>query len=260
MSESKAADIITILDSSYRECHEIIMSVLKDDLNTLYSCIRVNRSFCRIFIPILWKNPFKFVKDDDKLIKIFNTLIHCLDPTNKSYLTFKGSIEIKDLPTPKAYFNYHTLIREFELNPLQRGMRLWTSKYLDDQSRMSSGKRVSKRVVVINKYIGELFFSNRNRYDSLNIYYNDLLSGPSSLLDISEFKNYEESLVNVNRLSLGFFHRNNTDLIAIITRNFLKLQNILSTNIQHLEISITTNKRHSVLFNNLLNFIQSQQN
>ncbi len=180
------AGVIIILGQNYRECHEIITNSLKDEIIILYSCIQVNRAFCRTFVPILWRNPFKFVKDDDRLIKIFNTLIHCLDPTNKSYSVFRELIKIKDLPTPKAYFKYHTFIKEFELNPLQRGMRLWTSEYLlrlGDQSKTSSGRRVSRRVIKINKYISKLLFNNNESlYDSLNIYYNDLLSGPNSLL------------------------------------------------------------------------------
>ncbi|RIA82453.1 hypothetical protein C1645_835331 [Glomus cerebriforme] len=192
-----SAIVTTILDPSYREFHEIIMISL---FRTLYSCIRVNRAFCRIFIPILWRNPFKFVKDDDKLIKIFNTLTQCLDASNNSYLVLNESIKIKDLPTSKAYFQYHNFIKEFELNPLQRRMRLWTS-------------------------------NNENRYDSLNIYYNDLLSGPR------------------------LFHKNSTNLIPSITDNFLKLQNSLSPNIQHLEISINTDRTHIDLLKNLINFI-----
>src|SRR5579871_700063 len=108
---------ILILDQSYIEYRDIITNYLKDDLNTLYSCILVNRSFCRIFIPILWKNPFKFVDAEkpQKLVEIFNTLIHCLDKSIKEYLINEKSIKIEDLPsTPKAYFEYHTLIKEFE--------------------------------------------------------------------------------------------------------------------------------------------------
>ena len=115
---------------SYNFRSKLLRMSWNDDIITLYSCIQVNRAFCRTLVPILWRNPFKFVKDDDRLIKIFNTLIHCLDPTNKSYLVFRELIKIKDLPTPKAYFKYHTFIKEFELNPLQRGMRLWTLEYL----------------------------------------------------------------------------------------------------------------------------------
>ncbi|CAB4491514.1 hypothetical protein RhiirA5_495579 [Rhizophagus irregularis] len=252
MTENKA-NIITILDPAYSECYEIIMKPLKDDIITLYSCILVNRSFCRVFIPVLWRNPFKFIKDDNKLIKLINTLIHCLNQTIKNDLINKDSIKLEGLPT---YFKYHTLIKEFDLNPLQRGIRLWTSSHLTQKLTRRS---ISRRVFKINKYIGNLLFDKENQYDSLNIYHNELLNGLRTLFDICKFDNYEKSLVQVNKLSVGFFHGNTTNLILPITENFLKLQNKLSPNIQHLQISIDTIKEHEEFSRNLIHFIKSQK-
>ncbi|GBB98508.1 hypothetical protein RclHR1_03250002 [Rhizophagus clarus] len=250
------ADIITILDPAYSECHEIIMNPLKDDLITLYSCILVNRSFCRVFIPILWRNPFKFVKDNKGLTSIINTLIHCLNPSIKNDLVDKELILLEELPTSQTYFKYHTLIKEFELNPLQKGIRLWVTYHL---SQKLTRRSISRRVLKINKYIGNLLFDKENQYESLNIYHNELLSGLKSLFDICKFDNYEKSLAEVNKLSLGFFHKNDTKLILPITKNILNLQNKLSPNIQHLQISVYTVKEHDEFSRNLIHFINSQK-
>ncbi|GES97898.1 hypothetical protein GLOIN_2v1883823 [Rhizophagus clarus] len=256
-------DIYSILDQSYAECHDIIMNHLQDDVNTLYSCILVNRRFCRIFIPILWKNPFKFVKKEKNLIEIFNTLIHCLELNDKHRLITERLINIRDLPTTsKAYFKYHSFIKEFELNPLQKGMRLWISKYIT-KTKMNgsqSTRRVKKSVIIINQYIGKLLFNQDNQYESINIRYTDLLSGPNTLFSICDFVNHEKSLINVNKLSLSLFHRNSTDLMPIITMKILSLQNVLSPNIQHLQIFIDTTKDHSQFTYNLINFIKFQNN
>ncbi len=272
MTENKT-NIITFLDSAYRECYESIVYFLKDDLNVLFSCIRVNRFFCRIFIPILWRNPFRFIKHNEPLIQIFNTLIHCLHPFDRNWLKYERSIQIEELPTPKVYFKYHTYIKEFELNPLIKAMRLWTSEYLfgitngkyymykpKRKGRRSGPNRrkISKRVDKINHHIGNLFFNKGGQYNSLNIFYNDLLSGPNSLIDICEFRNYGESLINVDKLSLGFFNQGYTDLIPLITKKFFKLQQVLSPNIQHLQIYIDTNKNHPELSRNFICFIKSQ--
>jgi hypothetical protein len=40
----------------------LIFEELKDDNNTLYSCLSTNRTLCKIAVPILWKNPWKFLK------------------------------------------------------------------------------------------------------------------------------------------------------------------------------------------------------
>ncbi|CAG8615774.1 16926_t:CDS:2 [Funneliformis caledonium] len=243
---SKKVDIIAILSQNYRECHEIIMNILKNDLHTLYSCIRVNRSFCRIFIPILWRNPFKFIKKDKKLVQLFNTLVRCLDPSIKAYLKLVGS----------TFFKYHTYIKEFELNPLQRAMELWTSANLLKEPNDS---RSIRRTFNFNHYIGNLLFSKENKYHSLDVFYTELLSGPSSLFDICEFRNHKSSLINVNRLSLGFFNRSSMSLIPLITTNFLNLQNSLSPYLQHLHIFINTTKYHPEFSKNLVDFIQSQR-
>ncbi|CAI2174559.1 13212_t:CDS:2, partial [Funneliformis geosporum] len=167
------------------------------------------------------------------------------------------------IPTSKSYFDYHTLIKEFELNPLQRGLRLWNLKYLSKHNekafQISCDKKLRKKVVKLNKYIGELFFSKRNQFEFINIFYNDLLFAPKSLLDVCEFKNHEESLIKVNKLSIGFFHKSNANLIPVITEYFAKLQKVLSPNIQHLQISIDTTRQHKTLSNNLINLIKSQQ-
>ncbi|GBB83352.1 hypothetical protein RclHR1_10080005 [Rhizophagus clarus] len=254
--------IYSILDQSYAECHDIIMNNLQNDVNTLYSCILVNRRFCRIFIPILWKNPFKFVKKEKKLIEIFNTLIHCLELTDKQQLITERLINIVELPTTlKAYFKYHSFIKEFELNSLLKGMRLWISKYITKtEINESSSTRVKDSVITINQFIGKLFFNADNQYESMNIYYNDLLGGPSTLFSMCDFVDNDKSFINVNKLSLGFSNKNSTNLMPIITMNILSLQIVLSPNIQHLQISIDTTKEHSQFTYDLINFIKFQNN
>ena len=89
-------------------------------------------------------------------------------------------------------------------------------------------------------------------------HYNELLSGLKSF-DICNIKNHEKSLVNVNKLSLGFFHRNNTNLIDSITERISKLQFALSPYIQHLQISVNSNKERTKFIESMIDFIQSQK-
>ena len=41
----------------------IIFEELEKENSTLYSCIFVNREWCQIVIPFLWKNPWKRIDD-----------------------------------------------------------------------------------------------------------------------------------------------------------------------------------------------------
>src|SRR5215213_10306676 len=95
---------------------------IEDDYQALYSCILVNKQWCNINIPTLWKNPF--VCEDS--IKI---LINCMLEEDKDFLT-RNCIELtfELLEKPPLYnyarfctifFNCHDfqcLIKNKELN------------------------------------------------------------------------------------------------------------------------------------------------
>ncbi|RIA92270.1 hypothetical protein C1645_820966 [Glomus cerebriforme] len=49
-----------------RDVFYLILEELKDDKKTLYSCLLVNKTWCEIIIPILWKNPWKNLKERNK--------------------------------------------------------------------------------------------------------------------------------------------------------------------------------------------------
>ncbi|PKC67711.1 hypothetical protein RhiirA1_417785 [Rhizophagus irregularis] len=55
------------------EILENIFDLLKNDMGTLFSCMLVKRSWCRIIVPILWGNSFKYVKGENtrKLIVLY---------------------------------------------------------------------------------------------------------------------------------------------------------------------------------------------
>jgi hypothetical protein len=67
------------------DCLRIIFTELKNDTNSLYSCILVNRYWCRIAIPILWKNPYN-LKNISNNNKFHNTIINFLPINSKQYL------------------------------------------------------------------------------------------------------------------------------------------------------------------------------
>ncbi|CAG8703866.1 8795_t:CDS:1, partial [Funneliformis mosseae] len=67
------------------------------------------------------------------------------------------------------YFKYHTFIKDFELNRLQRAMRLWATENLagkKEKNDESSTKRriISKKVNRINHHIGNLLFNKGGQY------------------------------------------------------------------------------------------------
>src|SRR5437762_279984 len=87
------------------DCLRIIFTELENDKSSLYSCILVNRFWCRIAVPILWKTPFDFKKEtylkwqpSPSHYKLFNTAIHLLPASSKQLLS-DNNIELPSLHT-----------------------------------------------------------------------------------------------------------------------------------------------------------------
>ncbi|PKY29329.1 hypothetical protein RhiirB3_445916 [Rhizophagus irregularis] len=63
----------------------LIFEELRDDEKTLYSCLSINKEFCEIIIPILWKNPWKFLKKGKERL-LLNVIISHLSKESKNNL------------------------------------------------------------------------------------------------------------------------------------------------------------------------------
>jgi hypothetical protein len=48
-----------------------IIEYFQNDYSTLYSCILVNRLWCRLAIPLLWDNPFSICTKNNNFIEIY---------------------------------------------------------------------------------------------------------------------------------------------------------------------------------------------
>src|SRR5260364_392243 len=71
------------------ECIFKIFDNFQDDFKSLYSCLLVNRSWCRIIVPILWSKPAKNLTDK----KFINTCILALNKEEQALLIpFKISL------------------------------------------------------------------------------------------------------------------------------------------------------------------------
>ncbi|GBC02515.1 hypothetical protein RclHR1_04660008 [Rhizophagus clarus] len=99
------------------DCLRIILAELNNDLNSLYSCILVNRFWCIVGVQILWKNSYEFLNHNymrkhHKSIRNYETLqfskfcdtIICLLPTSSKQLLIEN-----DVISPSTHFLYKPL-------------------------------------------------------------------------------------------------------------------------------------------------------
>src|ERR1044071_5725528 len=72
------------------DCLRIIFIELESDQSSLYSCILVNRLWCRIAVPILWKHPYKIGNFNETIpsycYKLYKTIIYLLPTSSKQLL------------------------------------------------------------------------------------------------------------------------------------------------------------------------------
>ncbi len=99
-----------------RDVLYLIFKELQDDDKTLCSCLLVNKTFCEIIIPILWKNPWKFIKKEKEKF-LLNVIISHLSDESKNYLS-QHNFLINSYHRP--LFDYINFCKHLNLNEIQR--------------------------------------------------------------------------------------------------------------------------------------------
>jgi hypothetical protein len=98
-----------------RDVLYLILEELQNDKKSLYSCLLVNETWCNTIVPILWKNPWKYLKQKTKPL-LLNVIISHL--SNK----IKENIKIQDIriSQEKPLFNYISFCRYLDLRMLEK--------------------------------------------------------------------------------------------------------------------------------------------
>ncbi|CAB4435103.1 unnamed protein product [Rhizophagus irregularis] len=89
------------------ELTDDIIQYFRDDIPTLHSCILVNKFWCRIAIPLLWKDPFSMKNPKNfHFIEIYLQKINEKDKTQLNRCGINNNV----FPS-KALFNYSNFIK-----------------------------------------------------------------------------------------------------------------------------------------------------
>ncbi|CAG8555310.1 851_t:CDS:1 [Paraglomus occultum] len=89
-----------------------ITTYLDDDPSTLHSLMLTSRTFCRIAVPLAYKNPFRFISTAhlDRKHSLICTYLTCLSASEKKYFIKTVKI-IKD---SKPMFNYASYLEQLD--------------------------------------------------------------------------------------------------------------------------------------------------
>ncbi|PKK73216.1 hypothetical protein RhiirC2_776308 [Rhizophagus irregularis] len=104
-----------------------IIKCLRKDFSTLYSCILVNRLWCRLAIPLLWEDPFCIPTQNYRCIKIY---LSYLNENDKEKFDEYGIIN-NLLPSNTLLFNYPSFIKYLNINSAYYSITKWLSSPVD---------------------------------------------------------------------------------------------------------------------------------
>ncbi|KAG9304791.1 hypothetical protein G9A89_016821 [Geosiphon pyriformis] len=118
---------------------DLLPNILKNfesDANSLFSCLLVSRLWCRIVIPMLWRNPFDLIstlrkldpkKREEKHAKIIDVYITCFSSSEKSDLLERTSIYLPNRKSPQL-FNYTQHLRSLDDKKILGAIWEWKLK------------------------------------------------------------------------------------------------------------------------------------
>ncbi|GBC49748.2 hypothetical protein GLOIN_2v1767282 [Rhizophagus irregularis DAOM 181602=DAOM 197198] len=145
-----------VLSGNLPELTDEILQYFKKDISTLYSCILVNRLWCRLAIPLLWEDPFSIHNQNYRCI---GTYLCFLNEDSKAKFNEYG---INDkLLLSNTLFNYPSFIKYLDTYKVCCSTKKWVST--------SVGKGNEKLESLVYRYLFEVFIENEGILHSFEV-------------------------------------------------------------------------------------------
>jgi len=134
----------------------MIIEELQDDKKTLFSCILVNKTWCEITIPILWRNPWKYLSYGTGRCELFKVIISHLSGESKKKLR---QHKLLTKSYQKLSFNYISFCRHLDLTKIQ----IMINHVYDSNIYLKS------EILIIQEEIFNLFINGNTNFTHLYI-------------------------------------------------------------------------------------------
>ncbi|PKC01687.1 hypothetical protein RhiirA5_426302 [Rhizophagus irregularis] len=134
----------------------LIFEEIQDDKNTLYSCLLVNKPWCETTVPILWKNPWKNLKEKNEKLLSKVIISHLSNVSRNKIREYKLLTNFYK----KLSFNYIRYCRHLNLDIVQRII-------INNNDIYEKDKNLNVQNEVLNLLINE-----NMKYTHLYIYQN----------------------------------------------------------------------------------------
>ncbi|PKY26461.1 hypothetical protein RhiirB3_528594 [Rhizophagus irregularis] len=200
-----------------------VIKYFQNDYSTLYSCILVNRLWCRLTIPLLWENPFSICTGNNDFIEIYlhNNLNNDFITILNEYKIFNNSLSTNTLfnyPSFLKYLNTHKFI-------------YYVDKWVDYVMRNSKFKTnyLFKHFDSVSKLIFKIFIENEIKLHTLEIDNSGTYYSGAYFKEILELILQNQNFIhNIGNLKLYIYNYDeNMDRVLQITHLHQNLKKII---------------------------------
>ncbi|RIA83710.1 hypothetical protein C1645_833362 [Glomus cerebriforme] len=228
-------------------CLEEICKHLNDDRKALFSCALINRTWCKIAIPILWSRPFINPMYGNNL-NIFWTYISCLPIDKKQILANKG-IKLSN-PKRKPLFDYIKYLKGFDCLNFQIALSQWVGKtglHLNSNNLMDklSPTELKYKTELCNQLIGSYLLSHSKNLKHLK--YDHDSTGIMNILTLYSTNEFFQIFIKLETLELKdtIFHENWTSRAERFSQLSSKLS-MCNRKLQNISISLEIGKKKQI--------------
>ncbi|RIB14079.1 hypothetical protein C2G38_2144241 [Gigaspora rosea] len=224
------------------ELMENILNNLDNEFYSLYSCALVSRHWCKMSIPILWQDPFKFQKKPMFISRYFSYL----DEEEKVLLKECGII----INFPNTLFNYAKFLKVLDLSRLEENVRLWINFQISNQ-----------KIICISKddlanLLFKLFIESGAILSKFDIYFTEFIIKPNVFYSLGQnehfFSRLQDLTVDVIIDSFDFGVEEAIMLLRILAKT--------TTKISTLNLGTFGYNYEPQIYQALVNIIKSQGN
>jgi hypothetical protein len=241
------------------ECMQQILKYVDDQENGLYSCLLVNKYWCKNVLPILWASPFQgsFIishwvlatsnlkstlskKAINQLnnYKIIDTFISCLDNKEFNYLNslFQKFYSINFRISKKPLINYSSFLQELSYNEFENTIYIYLMRKFKDKYK-------EQQILVMATSLMKLFLKESTNLRVINFSKKFLKLDTPNLLPKLMTKNFIFNLNNLNNLTeKGYYYYSLNRLVKFqiniinttLTQNTINLLKLISINCKNI--------------------------
>ncbi|RIA80994.1 hypothetical protein C1645_837727 [Glomus cerebriforme] len=249
-----------------------IIQHFRGDFSTLYSCILINRLWCRLTIPLLWENPFSNPNQNFHFIEIY---LHYLNDDDKTKFN-NHEIKINDFYSSDTLFNYPSFIKCLSTYEIVNSILIWfnskfnSSIYKKFKSDLTTLQLIYNSLFKIfidneaNLFTFEIRIINCRTLDCFNCTFELILQNPNFICNIKNLKvRINGEIINITKIGLFLsLLSSNCDSISTIHFKFIEINGIgkfssLIYNSQRNLKKITLQSRGFPLYHSLLSLKNS---